>query len=170
MIGARLFFDVYGLKDGAGLTAEFLQPGPASDRIRDGQLDAAFLIAGYPVAAVSELASTAGATILPIDGADREAVLKAIPFWSAQTIPANTYAGQTADIPTVAVGAQLITSADQSEELIYGVTKALWNANTRALLDNGHAKGKAILMANALAGVSLPLHPGAEKFYREAGG
>lgn len=169
LIGARLFFEVYGLKEGAGLQAEFLQPGPAADRIKDGQLDSAFLIAGYPVAAVSELASTAGASILPIDGADREAVLKAIPFWSAQTIPAGTYAGQSADIPTVAVGAQLVTSADQSEDLVYGVTKALWNANTRSLLDNGHAKGKAIQMASALSGVSLPLHPGAEKFYREAG-
>jgi TRAP-type uncharacterized transport system substrate-binding protein len=69
----------------------------------------------------------------------------------------------------VAVGAQLLTSADQPEKLVYEVTKALWNDNTRTLLDAGHAKGKTIQKATALAGVSLPLHPGAERFYREAG-
>ena len=66
----------------------------------------------------------------------------------------------------------LVTSSDQSEELIYEITKALWNKTTRKLLDNGHAKGKVIRLETALKGVEglkVPLHPGAEKFYKEAG-
>ncbi len=70
---------------------------------------------------------------------------------------------------TVAVGAQWFTSAKQDEELIYNVTKALWNDNTRKLLDVGHAKGKVITLETALDGVGVPLHPGAERFYKEAG-
>ena len=71
--------------------------------------------------------------------------------------------------PTIAVGAQWVTSADQPEERIYNITKALWNDNSRKLLDVGHAKGKAIQKASAVAGAGIPFHPGAEKFYREKG-
>jgi TRAP-type uncharacterized transport system substrate-binding protein len=63
-------------------------------------------------------------------------------------------------------------SSDLEEELVYGITKALWNSNTRKLLDNGHAKGKQITSETALDGVialGVPLHSGAEKFYKEAG-
>jgi len=70
------------------------------------------------------------------------------------------------------VSAMLVVSSDQSEELIYGITKALWNKNTRKLLDNGHAKGKQVTAETALDGVlglGVPLHPGAERFYKEAG-
>ena len=70
---------------------------------------------------------------------------------------------------TIAVGAQWVTSAKQPDALIYEVTKATWNDNTRKLLDRGHAKGKAITKASATAGAGIPFHPGAEKFYKEAG-
>ena len=90
-------------------------------------------------------------------------------FFAKDSVPAGTYEGQEADVATISVGAQWITSADQPEELIYGITKALWNDNTRKQLDAGHAKGKVILEENALNGLGLPLHPGAERFYKEAG-
>jgi TRAP-type uncharacterized transport system substrate-binding protein len=67
------------------------------------------------------------------------------------------------------VGAQWVTSAKQPDALIYEVTKALWNDNTRKLLDSGHAKGRAIQQASATAGAGIPFHPGAEKFYKEKG-
>ncbi|BBK31760.1 hypothetical protein EDC65_0563 [Stella humosa] len=169
LVGARLFFEVYGLKEKVDVQPEFLNPQPAADRIRDGQLDAAFLIAGTPTAALVELASTVGMTLLPVEGAMREKVLKAIPFWSETTIPAGTYKGIDKEIPTVAVGAWWVTNNKQSEDTVYKVTEALWNKNTRELLDNGHAKGKAILRDNAVKGVSIPFHPGAEKYYKEVG-
>ena len=80
-----------------------------------------------------------------------------------------SYESITYDVPTVAVNGQLVTSVDQPEELIYQITQALWNDNTRKLLDNGHAKGKVITLDTALVSVLIPLHPGAEKFYREQG-
>jgi TRAP-type uncharacterized transport system substrate-binding protein len=67
------------------------------------------------------------------------------------------------------VGAQWTTSSKQPEDLVYEITKALWSDKTRAALDSGHAKGKAIQKATALVGVDIPLHAGAEKFYKEAG-
>jgi uncharacterized protein len=62
-----------------------------------------------------------------------------------------------------------VTSAKQSDELVYNIVKALWSDNSRAALDAGHAKGKLITLQNATKGIGIPLHPGAEKFYREKG-
>ena len=90
-------------------------------------------------------------------------------FFAKDTVPAGTYDGNDADVATIAVGAQWVTSADQPEELIYNITKALWNDNTRKQLDAGHAKGKMITKEHALDGLGIPLHPGAERFYKEAG-
>ena len=84
-------------------------------------------------------------------------------------IPAGTYETIKYDVPTVAVNGQLVTSIDQPADLIYGITKALWSKKTRGLLDKGHAKGRAIRLETALKGVLIPLHPGAEKFYKEKG-
>ena len=92
---------------------------------------------------------------------------KIIPYYVPSRIPAGTYETITYDVPTVAVNGQFVTNVDQPRELIYEITKALWNKNTRKLLDKGHAKGKAIRLETALTGVLIPLHPGAEMFYRE---
>ncbi len=84
-------------------------------------------------------------------------------------IPAISYENIKTDTPTIAVNGQLVTSVDQPTELVYGITKALWSKKTRGLLDKGHAKGKAIRLETALKGVLIPLHPGAEKYYKEVG-
>jgi hypothetical protein len=89
-------------------------------------------------------------------------------FFAPDTIPANTYKG-IGEVKTIAVGAQWVTSAKQPDALIYEVTKAMWNDNTRKLLDAGHAKGKVIQLSTATAGAGIPFHPGAEKFYKEKG-
>ena len=132
-------------------------------------MDAFFFVGGYPAGAIAELASQQPVVIVPIDGALAEKITAEYKFFAPDTVPAGTYEGQTADVPTISVGAQWITSADQPDELIYGITKALWNDATRKQLDAGHAKGKAIVEQNALNGLGLPLHSGAERFYREAG-
>ena len=96
-------------------------------------------------------------------------MLELVPYYYDAMIPAGTYEGLDYDTQTIAVGAQWVTSSDQPEDLIYNVTKALWNENTRNLLDTGHSKAKDIQLETALKGVLTPLHPGAEKFYKEAG-
>ena len=95
-----------------------------------------------------------------------------LPAYIPSMIPGGVYEGIDYDVKTPAVSALLNVSSDLSEELVYGITAALWNKNTRKLLDNGHAKGKQITLESALDGIAalgVPLHPGAEKFYREVG-
>jgi TRAP-type uncharacterized transport system substrate-binding protein len=72
-------------------------------------------------------------------------------------------------VRTLGVGAQWIVGADVDQELVYGVTKSLWHDSTRALLRAGHPQARAISRETALDGVAIPLHPGAERYYREIG-
>lgn len=168
LVDARIILEGYGLSE-ADIQAEFLKPNQAADRMRDGQMDAFFFVGGYPAGAIAELASQHAITLVPIEGEAADAIRAKYTFFATDKFPAGTYEGADADVATLAVGAQWVTSADQPEELIYEVTKALWNDSTRKLLDSGHAKGKSITTDTALAGVGIPLHPGAERFYREAG-
>ena len=149
-----------------------LNNSQSAERLADGQLDAYFYAAGWPVAAMVQLASTKGMSLHSFSQDDLVKINEIIPAYIPSKIPAGAYEGMAKDVLTPAVSALLVVSSDQSEELIYGITKALWNKNTRKLLDNGHAKGKQITMETALDGVEalgVPLHPGAEKFYKEAG-
>ena len=95
-------------------------------------------------------------------------LLQSYQFFTRDKIPAGVYQG-VGETPTVSVPALWVTSAEVDEELIYGVTKALWHENARKLLDDGHPRGTTIVMEDALEGVGIPLHPGAERFYREVG-
>ncbi len=141
----------------------------STQRLADGQLDAFFYAGGTPFAALIQLGSTKGFELYKFTDAERKKINELIPYYVESMIPAGTYENIDYDVPTVAVNGQLITSVDQPEELVYDITKALWNKNTRKLLDKGHSKGKDIRMETALKGILIPLHPGAEKFYKEQG-
>ncbi|MBO6519813.1 MAG: TAXI family TRAP transporter solute-binding subunit [Rhodospirillales bacterium] len=158
------------LKDN-GIKAEEheLGLGQSTQRLADGQLDAFFYAGGTPFAALIQLGSTKGFELYKFSADDQKAINKIIPYYVESLIPAGTYENITYDVPTVAVNGQLITGKDQPDDLIYDITKALWNKNTRKLLDKGHAKGKVITLETALKGVLIPIHPGAEKYYKEVG-
>jgi TRAP transporter TAXI family solute receptor len=166
-VDANLILEANGLTEGS-FTAEALKPDASGDALRNGQIDAFFFVGGFPTGAIVELASAVKIKLVPITGAGAEALVEKYGFFSASDIPEGAYEGVPAT-STVAVGAQWITSAKEDEALIYDITKALWNEKTRVLLDVGHAKGKAITMETALDGIGIPLHPGAERFYKEAG-
>lgn len=149
-----------------------LNNSQSAERLADGQLDAYFYAAGWPVSAMVQLATTKGMELHSFSDEDLAKINEIIPAYIPSTIPADVYEGIDYEVKTPAVSALLVVSSDLSEELVYGITKALWNDNTRNLLDNGHAKGKQITPDTALDGISalgVPLHPGAEKFYKEAG-
>ncbi len=169
LLNAKAILAAFGVGE-KDITAEYLKPNQAAEKMKDGSVDAFFFTGGFPAAAISELASTgSGIDILPITGPAAEKLAKDFPFFAADEIPAGTYKDVGA-VKTVAVGAHWVTSAKVSEDTVYAVTKALWSDKTRAALDSGHAKGKAIQKATALQGLlGVPLHPGAEKFYKEAG-
>ena len=168
LINAKAILGAYGITE-ADIKAEYVKPNQAADKMKDGSVDAFFFTGGFPAAAISELASTAGGIeLLPIDGDAAKKLAASAPFFAVDEIPAGTYKDLPA-VKTVAVGAHWVTSAKVPDAVVYEVTKALWSDKTRATLDAGHAKGKAIRKATALAGLGIPLHAGAEKFYKEAG-
>ena len=149
-----------------------LNNSQSAERLADGQLDAYFYAAGWPVAAMVQLASSKGMSLHSFTDEDLQKINDIIPAYIPSKIPAGVYDGVDGDVLTPAVSALLVVSSDLSEELVYGITKAMWNDNTRKLLDNGHAKGKQITAETALDGVEalgVPLHDGAAKFYKEAG-
>ena len=149
-----------------------LNNSQSAERLADGQLDAYFYAAGWPVAAMVQLASTKGMNLHSFTEEDMARIQDLIPSYIPSMIPGGTYEGIDNDTHTPAVSAMLVVSSDLSEELVYGITEALWNSNSRKLLDNGHPKGKLITPETALDGVmglGVPLHAGAEKYYKEAG-
>lgn len=167
LIDARIVMGAYGVTE-KDVKAEYLKPNAAGDRLRDGALDAFFFVGGYPTGAISELATSAGVELVPITGPEATKILADYKFFGPDKVPAGTYK-DVGETPTISVNALWVTSAKQPEELIYGIAKAIWNDNSRKLLDAGHAKGKVIRKETALDGVGIPLHPGAAKFYKEAG-
>ncbi|WP_417453678.1 TAXI family TRAP transporter solute-binding subunit [Kiloniella sp.] len=150
------------------VTAEALKGNAAAEALRNGKIDAFFVVAGYPTGSLVELASADDIKLVPIDGKGAQALAEKYGFFSQSVIPSGAYEG-VEETPTVAVGAQWYTSADQDEELIYQITKALWNDKSRKLLDVGHSKGKTITLETALSGIGVPVHPGAERYYKEVG-
>lgn len=168
LVDARIIMGAFGITE-KDIKAEYLKPNQSSDKLRDGGLDAFFFVGGYPTGAIAELAASgAGIELVPITGPEIDKMRTQYGFFATDTIPANTYKGVN-EVRTLAVGAQWVTSDKQDANLVYEITKALWNANTRKLLDSGHAKGKAITRENAVAGAGIPFHPGAERFYKEQG-
>jgi uncharacterized protein len=167
IVDSRLVLSAFGITE-KDIKPEYLKPGPAGDRLKDNALDAFFFVGGYPTGAISELATSTGITLVPITGPQIDKLLAEYKFFAKDTVPAGVYK-EVAETQTITVNAQWVTSAKQPEDLVYKITKALWSEETRKQLDAGHAKGKLITLKNATTGLGIPLHPGAEKFYKEAG-
>ncbi len=166
-VDALLVLKAYGVEI-HDLKVESLSLGAAADRLRDGELDAVFMIAGTPANAIVNLADDALITLVPLDGPNADKLREAYPFFAKDRIPAGTYFNTSAT-DTLSVGAQWLVSADVPDELVYKITRALWHPSTRQLLDGGHPKGKKISVATALDGLVVPIHPGARRYYSEAG-
>ncbi|AIB14653.1 immunogenic protein (plasmid) [Azospirillum baldaniorum] len=167
LVDSRIVLGAFGLTE-KDVKAEYLKPGPAGDRLRDGALDAYFFVGGYPTGAISELATSSGISLVPITGPEIDKMLAQYQFFAKDTVPANTYK-DVPETPTISVNAQWLTSAKQPDDLVYNIVKTLYNEKSRAALEAGHAKGKLVTLQTATNGLGIPLHPGAEKFYKEQG-
>jgi TRAP transporter TAXI family solute receptor len=167
LVDARLILAAYGLTE-KDMKAEYLKSQQAADKLKDNALDAFFSVSGWPLGAIAELAATTGIDLVPIDGPEAENLIKAYSFFAADEIPDGAYKGVNG-VKTVSVNAIWATSSKQPDKLIYDITAALWNPSTRRLLDSGHAKGRVIKLETATQGLGIPLHAGAEKFYKEKG-
>jgi uncharacterized protein len=168
LIDARMVLAAYGLKE-SDIKPDYIKPNQAGDKLKDGSLDAFFFVGGAPAGAIAELASSGtGIELVPLGGPQAQALLKSSPWFAVDHIAAGTYKDVGA-VDTLAVGAQLVTSAKISNETVYEITKAMYSEAAQKAIAAGHAKGKFITKENAVKGAGIPFHPGAEKFYKEAG-
>ena len=158
--------EVYGMtrKDIGEDLSSFTQ---SIDKIKDGNLVASLITAGAPTSSVGDLANARDIRVVPLAGPEIEALRKKQPYYANVLLPANTYKGQTAPVNTLAVMAIWATHDGVTDQMAYEITKALFE-NTETL-GQVHPKGKEIALKTALLSVSIPLHPGAEKYYREKG-
>ena len=168
--GSGVYFNAIDILGAAGLTENDIVPqyqsfGDSADALKDGKIDAAFIVAGAPTPAIQELCTTTDAYLVPIDGAVAEALMKDSSYYTTYKIPANTYKGQTEDVTTVTVKATLIVSADASEDDVYNITKAIFD-NIDAIT-KAHAKGAELSLENATQGMTAPFHKGAAKYFAE---
>ncbi len=171
--GSGVEGDVQAIFGVAGLTykdlkkADFLDFGATASRFKDNQIDAGFVVAGYPTAALMDLTTTKDVSLISFDKAFLDKLHKKYPFFVASKIPAKTYKGIDTDIVTPAVMAILITHEDVPEQQIYDFLTSMYkNLDDIAAV---HAKGKEITLKGALNGLTAPLHPGAARFFKEKG-
>ncbi|HET8678653.1 MAG TPA: TAXI family TRAP transporter solute-binding subunit [bacterium] len=146
---------------------DFLNFAEAADQLKDGVVDAAFITAGYPTAAVQDIAANRDLKIIPVSRDVAEALREQYPYYTAVTIPANTYRGQAEAVDTVAVMAMLVTRQDVDEHLVYSLVGALWDNLDR--LRAAHARGRDITTSSARRGMPITMHAGALRYYRERG-
>jgi TRAP transporter TAXI family solute receptor len=165
---ARVVVAAAGL-GGNDLSVEYRRSGAAAAEIRGGSLDGFFLIGGTPVPAIRELAASTPIRLIPIDDGELARMKESSSSYHRSVIPGRTYPGVEAETPTIGFNALWIVSANAPDDLIYEITKSLWNEATERLLEAHDPLGKRVRLENALEGVPVPLHPGAKRFYREIG-
>jgi TRAP transporter TAXI family solute receptor len=168
-INAKVLLSAAGFGD-ADVTRKNLRPAQAVEEMKAGNIDAIIVAGSYPVPAIQELAGVLPIRLVPITGtvADRLGDEFGSAYGQA-TIPAGSYRNVDTDTPTVGFHAQWIVNADAGADLIHDITRAVWSEGAAKLFAGINPIGRQIRLANALNGISVPLHPGAERFYRERG-
>lgn len=139
----------------------------SADSLKNGTIDAAFVVAGYPTTAVTELATNFNFNLLAVDDAHAQKLQSEYGFYYYGVIPGGTYSCVAEDVPAVAVMATIVASNKVSEDVIYAFVKGLFDYKDD--ITAGHVKGNELDLNTAISGVSIPWHAGAAKFYTEKG-
>ncbi len=157
----------YGIDINSDIVKNNQSFADSADSLKNGTIDAAFVVAGAPTTAVVELASTYDFNILEVD-AEHAAQLQAdYPFYTVTAIPGGTYGPVSEDVSTVSVMATYIASNDLSEDVVYAFVKGI--LDNKDAIAAGNAKGELIDIETAVSGINIPFHPGAQKYYEEVG-
>jgi len=162
----RQLLDAYGMKK-EDVNGQYLSFSESAEAFKDKHIDAFIVTGGVPTSAIMDVATQNAIRILPIAADAMAKLTQKYPFLAGVKIPANSYKGQTEDVPTAAVNAVLIAGNQLKPDMVYNLTKALFE--NQAELAAAHAKGKELNMQYAVKGVSIPFHPGAVKYYQEKG-
>jgi len=163
---ARQLLDVMGMTYN-DFSANYLSFAESADSLKDNHIDGFLFVSGVPNAAIQDTATTSSLNFVSIPDDVIKKLIDKYPFFTEIVIPAGTYKGQTADVKTVAMKATLVAGAEVPEKVIYDLTKALFENQPE--LASAHAKGAELSLESAVNGVSVPFHPGAEKYYKEVG-
>jgi hypothetical protein len=161
---ARQIMEIFGVTY-ADIKPQYLSFGEAANGLKDGNIDAAFVTAGAPTAAIQDIAAQHKVALVGIPADKAEALIKKYPFYAKQTIKAKTYPTVMADVQTVAVKAMLVTSEKVNADLVYKMTKAMYTNLDR--IKAAHAQGANVQKATALEGMGIKVHAGADKFFKE---
>ncbi len=170
--GSGVYFNAIDILGAYGLTENDITPtyesfADSANSLKDGKIDAAFIVAGAPTTAITELSTTQPARLVSLDAEHVESLLKSSPYYSEATIPAGTYDGQDEDVTTVAVGAVVIARDDVSEDAIYKFTADIFD-NAADLVEN-HAKYAEVSVEKGASITTVPYHAGAAKYFEEKG-
>ncbi len=167
---SRVIFNALGIDPEVDMVPEYLGYSPSAQAMMDGRIVGATIPAGPPVAAVTQLYAQLGQDkIAVLEFTDQQvaSIRGAYPVWNRYVIAPGTYPGQTAPIHTVAQPNFLACRADLSEDVVYRITRTIYE--NLPFLQNIHKATTAMALDKATGGLSVPLHPGAAKFYRERG-
>ncbi|MCR4440773.1 MAG: TAXI family TRAP transporter solute-binding subunit [Peptococcaceae bacterium] len=163
---AKLLLTAHGI-DYEDIKPQFLSFGEGVTALKDRLVDCAIVGSGIPTSAVVDASATLEINLLSIDPEAFKKIAADNPDLTVVTIPEGTYKGVNKDITTVASPALLTTHKDMDAEMVYQITKAIFSHLDE--IKSAHAQGKNVTLDTALKGMSIPLHPGAEKFYKEKG-
>ncbi len=164
---ARQVLDAHGMNyDDLG-KADFLSFSEAADQLKNKQIDAAFITAGVPTSAITEVAQTSDMVLVPISSDKIAQLAKDYPFYTELVIPKGTYKNQDSDVITAAVMAMLVVPEDLDEKLAYNLTKSLFEQ--RQVIIDTHTRGNDINLDTALTGMPIEVHPGSQRYYDEKG-
>ncbi len=169
--GSGVYFNAMDILGVYGLTEDDINPtyesfADSADSLKDGKIDAAFITAGAPTTAVTDLSTSKGVYLVSIDEEHVAALLESCPYYTAYTIAADTY-NMEADADTVAVGAVVIANDEVSEDAVYDFVSTVFE-NTDAI-KTAHAKGAELNLDYASSVTAVPYHPGAAKYFEEKG-
>jgi TRAP transporter TAXI family solute receptor len=171
-IGSGCEFNAHQILEAYGMTFDDIQVNNLSfadsaTALKDAKIDAFFCVAGAPTTAIVELATSNSINILKIDDEHADKLIADYPFYTKFDVPGGAYKGVDSNVQTVAVVATYIVSNDLSEKVVYDMTKALFeNAEEIA---KAHPKGAELDPEYSVKGISIAIHPGALKYYKEIG-
>ena len=170
--GSGVYFNAIDVLTVYGMTEADINPvyqsfSDSADSLKDGKIDAAFIVAGAPTTAITDLATGKDVNIVAIDDDHVAKLIDMCPYYSAYIIPAGTYNGMSTDVQTVAIAAMLLARDDVSEDAVYTFLNTIF-ADTAAVTEQ-HAKGAELSLDFASSVTSVPFHPGAVKFFSENG-
>ena len=162
-VNARQILKAHGITYD-DIKADYLSYAEAVEQMKNGAVDAAFLTSGLPNSTIMDLSTTQDVKIIPIRKESVEKLAEEYPFYASEVIPAGTYDNEE-DVETAAVQTLLVTRSDLSDDLVYDITKTIFE-NLDALKET-HSAANSIKLETVKKGMPIPLHPGAEKYFNE---